>query len=109
MGRSPQILRKYEIADAKRSAVVLLRVVGSSEELAVEESYMCERASMLGAPTLGTFLVTNSSGRCLCSSISRLLIFGVALNEVFASLRKDSASSRRTKRESLIVVHNKPV
>jgi hypothetical protein len=62
------------IGDAKRSAVVLLRVVGSSEELAVKESYMRERASMLGAPTLGTFLATNSSSRCLCSSISRLLI-----------------------------------
>jgi nucleotide-binding universal stress UspA family protein len=38
------------IADATGSAVVLLRVVGSSKELAVEESYMRERAGVLRAP-----------------------------------------------------------
>jgi nucleotide-binding universal stress UspA family protein len=38
------------IASGKGSTVVLLRVLGSSEELSAEESYMRERAGVLRAP-----------------------------------------------------------
>ena len=38
------------IASGKGSAVILLRVLGSSEELSAEESYMRERARVFGAP-----------------------------------------------------------
>ena len=38
------------IASAKGSTVILLRVIGSSEELSAKEIYMRERAGVLRAP-----------------------------------------------------------
>jgi nucleotide-binding universal stress UspA family protein len=57
------------IADAKGAAVVLLRVVGSSEELAVEENYMRERASVLGAPI--RFLVAADPGTAIVEELRK--------------------------------------
>jgi nucleotide-binding universal stress UspA family protein len=57
------------IADATGSAVVLLRVVGNSGELAVEESYMRERASMLRAPI--RFLVSADPANAIVEELRK--------------------------------------